>query len=182
MTDISENKLTWGDEAQGTFEALPKDVPEVSLFVLAQRGWTHVFGNEVASAFTAWRKGDEGKAASEVEQKAWLTARREAKLAQILEGKLGVRAAGAPRLSGIEAVMRQIATKRVTARLAKLNPPIKMPTGENTIEIKGVKFTRDALVKRMLETNEAEIRADAEVRMAQDSAIGDDADDLFGAE
>jgi hypothetical protein len=180
MTDISENKLTWGDEAQGTFEALPKDVPEVSLFVLAQRGWTHVFGNEVASAFTAWRKGDEGKAASEAEQKAWLTARREAKLAQILEGKLGVRAAGAPRLSGIEAVMRQIATKRVTARLAKVG--MKMPTGENTIEVKGVKFTRDQLVKRMIEANEAEIRADAEVRMAQDSAVGDDAEDLFGAE
>jgi hypothetical protein len=177
MNDISERKFSWGDESNGSFEAFPKDVPEESLFVLAQRGWTHVFGNEVASAFTAWRKTDDGKAADEVACKSWLAERRGAKLMQILEGKLGVRVAGAPRVTGVDAVMRSIATKRVAARLAALN--IKMPTGENVIEIKKEKFTRDQLIKRMLDTNEASIRKDAEQRMAEDSAAAANADDLF---
>jgi hypothetical protein len=179
MNDINERKFSWGNESSGWFEAFPQDVPEESLFILAQRGWTHVFGNEVASAYTAWLKTDDGKAADEATRKSWLHSRRSVKLAQILEGKLGVRAAGAPRVTGVDAVMRSIATKRVSSRLASLPTPIKMPTGDNVVEIKGEKFTRDQLVKRMIETNEASIRKDAEERMAQDSAAATSADDLF---
>src|SRR5208282_5611174 len=64
----------------GDITISPADVPAMSLFALAQRGFTHVLGNEVASALTAWRKSEEGAKADQGAIDAWVKARREVKL------------------------------------------------------------------------------------------------------
>jgi hypothetical protein len=160
-------------------------VPEANLFVLAQSGFTHKFGNEVSSALTAWKKTDEGKAATDDEVNTWLDAKRTALLDKIQNGELGVRASGAPRVTGIEAVMRAIATEQVKAKLANNkdehgNPaPLAMPTKNEPITIQGKQFDRETLITTWLKTREAKIRAEAEDRVAKNKAAADAAEGFF---
>jgi hypothetical protein len=188
MNDVSERKLQWNGPNGKVYSIDPAQVPEANLFVLAQSGFTHKFGNEVSSALTAWRKTDDGKAASEDEIDAWLDARRAALLEKVQNGELGVRVSGAPRVTGIEAIMRSIATDQVKAKLANNKDddgkpaPLAMPTGDKTIVIKGKEFDRELLITTWLKTREAKIRADAQARMDANKAAANEADDFFGKE
>ena len=138
MNDVSNRSLTWTGPGGKVYSVAPSQVPEANLFVLAQSGFTHKFGNEVSSALTAWKKTDEGKAATDDEVNTWLDAKRTSLLDKIQNGELGVRASGAPRVTGIEAVMRAIATEQVKAKLANNkdehgNPaPLAMPTNTSS--------------------------------------------------
>src|SRR6202012_2738576 len=89
------------------------------LFALAQRGFTHVLGNEVASQVAAWKKTEDGAKATDAEVEAYANEKRNEKLAKILEGTLGVRTAAGPRVSGIEALKRTIAVEFLKAKLKK---------------------------------------------------------------
>lgn len=170
--DTGNKSLKWGDH-----EVSPADVPAVSLMALAQRGFTHVLGNEVASALTAWKKTDDGKAADQAAVDAWVKAKREAKLEQIMSGTLGVRAAGQPRATGLDAVMRTIAVERLKVKLAKRQA--KLPTGDKTINVAGKDMTREELIAAELRHGEVAIKAEAEKRVAFADEGGDAGDELF---
>lgn len=174
MSD-EERMLKWGD-----YSASPGDVPAVSLMALAQRGWTHVFGNEVASALTAWRKTEEGKAASDADIAAYLAKKRDEKLDKIMSGTLGTRTPGQPKATGVEAIMRTIAVAWVKAALEKRGA--KLPTGDKTVNVAGKDMTRDELIDATLRNRGEKIRVEAEAEMAKRSAFGEDSEDLFSDE
>ena len=168
-----DKTLRWGD-----YEVSPSDVPATSLMALAQRGFTHVLGNEVASALTAWKKTEEGASAPQAAVVAWVKAKRDAKLEQIMQGTLGVRAAGQPRASGIEAIMRSIAVERLKVKLAKRQA--KLPSGDKTINVAGKDMTREELISAELRHGEKVIRAEAEAEMAKRAAFAQEVgEDLF---
>jgi|HubBroStandDraft_1064217.scaffolds.fasta_scaffold17588_2 hypothetical protein len=177
--DAGNKTLKWGTEGTETFyDVSPADVPAISLFALAQRGLTHVLGNEVASALTAWKKTDEGKAASQAQIDAWVKARRDAKFEQILAGTLGTRTASVPRATGIEALKRSIAIEWLKAKLAKSG--VKLPTGDKTIEVAGTAMTRDELIAATLRNRGDKLQAEAEAEMARRSAFAEeDGGELF---
>lgn len=161
----------------GDITVQPGDVPTLSIFALAQRGFTHVLGNEVASAVTAYKKSEEGAKASEAEIAAWIKAKREAKLDQILNGTLGIRVAGAPKASGIERVMHTIAVERLRVKLKKFK--LTLPTGDKTINVAGKDMGRDALIEAELRHGAVAIREEAERRMQQDAGAVEAVEDLF---
>ena len=163
----------------GDISISPADVPAMSLFALAQRGFTHVLGNEVASALTAWRKSEEGIKADQGTIDAWVKARREVKLEQIMSGTLGVRVSRGTgtRVSLIEAIMRSIAIERLRVKLTKFK--LKLPTGDKTINVAGKDMGRDALIEAELRHGAAAIRSEAERRMAEDVGAVASADELF---
>ena len=174
MTDMENGNKTfkWGDISTN-----PADLPAQSLFALAQRGYTHVLGNEVASQVATWRKTEDGAKATEAEVTAWVTAKREAKLDQIMKGTLGVRVAGAAKVSGIEAIMRSVAVERLRVKRAKYK--LKLPTGDKTINVAGKDMDRDALVAAELRHGQAEIKAEAERRQSADIEVGESVEELF---
>ena len=158
------------------------DIPESSLVALAQRGANHIFGNEMASYAVALKKKvDDGKetfTAAEIE--AMVNDRREEKLDAILSGNLGVRSVGAPRATAFEALLRSIATERLTAKLAKAK--LKLPRGagknkDGTERPAGVivlktangpkEFTREDLIANELTKYSDEIRAEATRRQEE---------------
>jgi hypothetical protein len=178
MTDDTEDKsFKWGD-----IVVSPQDVPTVSLFALAQRGFTHVLGNEVASALTAWRKTEEGVKADDAAITAWTNEKRKAKLEQILAGTLGVRQPGAPKATGIEAIMHAIAVENLRAKLAKFK--LKLPTGDKTINVAGKDMDRDALIAAELRAGKmpdkvTSIADEAKRRSEAHEASVASADELF---
>lgn len=180
MTDLIQDQdktFKWGE-----ITVTPADVPVQSLFALAQRGFSHVLGNEVAAQVSTWKKTDEGKNADERAIEAYAKSKRDEKLAKILDGTLGVRIATGPRVSGIEALMRSIAVeflrKRLDAYSKKTGSKVTLPTKDNTITVAGKVMTREQLVEAELRKSGDAIRAEAERRQSADLGDGD-ADELF---
>jgi hypothetical protein len=161
----------------------PSDVPTVSLFALAQRGFSHVLGNEVASKLAAWKKGEEGAAASEDEIAAFVKAKREEALEKIMSGTLGVRSAAAPRVTGLEALMRRVAVEFLQARFAaaskRLGTKITLPTGDKVVEVAGRPMTREQLIEAELKRNGEAIKEEAERRQASAGDEEASLDDLL---
>ena len=176
----AEKAFKWGD-----LTTLPAKVPTQSLFALAQRGYTHVLGNEVAAQVSAYKKTEEGAKASEDELEAYASEKRNEKLAKILDGTLGVRTAAGPRVSGIEAIMRGIAVEFLKARFKKYSDKtgtkVAVPTGETTIKIAGKDMTREDLIAAELRARDKEIRAEATRRMESESEGADAGDDELSA-
>lgn len=163
QVDISDRTLKWGD-----YSTLPSEVPAVSLLALAQRGVTHYMGNEQASKLTAWVKKPENKDATEEQVKAYAKTLHDAAWQKIMKGEMGVRSAGQPRITGIEAVMRKMATAWVSAALAKQG--VKLPTGDKTVNMAGKDFTREQLIDRALKTKGDFFRAEAQKQMDEEAA------------
>lgn len=149
------NALTYGDKITVDFVALP----EVSQYALAQRGLTHILGNEVASKVHSWAQG-EGQAASDDKAvvKAWkdanpgaITEKTQALqaelVADLLAGELGLRVSG-PRLTPVETIARQMARKEVEDIL-RANK-IKVPKGEDKVKMGEDEFTLAELISRRL--------------------------------
>jgi hypothetical protein len=181
MVDIAQDSdkvFKWGDVTTS-----PKDVPLQSLFALAQRGYSHVLGNEVAAQVAAYKKSEEGAKASETEIEAYAKEKRDEKLAKILDGTLGVRTAAGPRVSGIEAIMRSIAVEFLKARFKKYSDKtgtkVAVPTGENTVTVAGKTMTREDLIAAELRANDKAIREEATRRQEVQSEGADVGDELF---
>lgn len=181
MSDIStdtDKVFKWGD-----IVTPPKDVPLQSLFALAQRGYSHVLGNEVAAQVAAYKKSEDGAKATESELEAYASEKRNEKLAKILDGTLGVRTAAGPRVSGIEALKRTIAIEFLKARLKKYSDKtgtkVALPTGENTLSIAGKVMTREDLIASELRTSAAAITEEAERRQSVQAEGADVGDELF---
>jgi hypothetical protein len=156
----------------------PADIPTVSLFALAQRGFSHVLGNEVASKLAAFRKTEAGAAATDEEVAAFVKSKREEALEKILNGTLGTRAASSPRVTGIEALMRRVAVEFLQARFAayskKSGTKVSLPTGDKVVEVAGRAMTREQLIEAELKRNGEQIKAEA---LRRQGAAGDDEDE-----
>lgn len=141
-------KLTYGDNLSVDFAALP----EASQFALAQRGFTHIFGNEVASRVHSWAGAEEqANSDDKATIKAWKDANPDKLAAQaaivqadmlkaLNEGTLGARVSG-PRLTPLDTMRRKIAREQIEnilrtnkIKVPKKDDKIKMPDGEFTME------------------------------------------------
>ena len=184
MTDQTANtngpvpSVKWGS----TTIAL-SDIPESSLVALAQRGANHIYGNEMASYAVALKKKkvQEGKETfTDTDIESMVNDRREEKLDAILSGNLGVRSVGAPRATAFEALLRSIATERLTAKLAKAKLKLPRGAGKNkdgserpagVIVLKTAggpkEFTREDLIANELTKYADEIRAEATRRQEE---------------
>lgn len=179
MSEVDADKtFKWGE-----ISVHPSKIATQSLFALAQRGFSHVLGNEVAAQVSAFKKTEEGAKATEAELEAYAKEKREEKLAKILDGTLGVRTAAGPRVTGIEALMRTIAVEFLKARLKKYSDKtgtkVALPTGDNTITVAGKVMTREDLIASELRTSADAIKAEAERRQQVQSEGADVGEDLF---
>lgn len=148
--------LTYGDNLSIDFDSLP----EASRVALAQRGFTHVMGNEVASRVHSWAMG-EGQANSDDKAvvKAWKDANKDALAAQttavqadmlkaLTDGTLGVRASSGPRLTPVETIANQMARKEIEDILR--TNKIKVPKKDDKVKMPDGEFTMAELVARRL--------------------------------
>ena len=178
VTQDTDKSFKWND-----ITTAPADVPTSSLFALAQRGFSHVLGNEVAAQVSAHKKSDEGKNKSEAELEAYAKEKRAEKLAKILDGTLGVRVASGPRVSGFEAICRSIAVEFLKARFkayeAKTGNKVKLPTGEDTITVAGKSMNREQLVEAEMRARKDDIEAEAKRRQDVQAEGADVGEDLF---
>lgn len=167
----------WSDGSEHDFDALP----EVSRQALVNRAVSHITGNEVASSVVAFIKseiaGDNRKVESVTtdEVKAFRAADgngekikaktlefQTAKLKQVLEGTIGVRAAGSgPRMvDPVEREMRKIAETELGIILGKhkddtTGKPIVLPRGDAMLTMGPVTLDRAGWISRWLSTNDA---------------------------
>ena len=187
----SAPSVKWGNQTIAL-----SDIPESSVATLVQRTMNHVYGNEMASYAAALKKKvDELGAAAytEAQIESMVADRREEKLDAILSGNLGVRSAGAPRATAFEALLRSIATERLTAKLAKAKLKLPRGAGKNkdgserpagVIVLKTAngpkEFTREDLITNELTKYADEIRAEATRRQeeAELAAEGVDVEDI----
>jgi hypothetical protein len=169
--DVTERDLVWKDAATGVEYRVPfVGVPAKSLAVLCQRGFTHFLGNEQAAKLVTWKKKEENASATDEAVKEFLKATRQTAFEAVIGATMGTRSAsGAPRVTGIDAVMRRIAVEMLTAELAKHNA--KLPTGDKTIEVRGKAYTREQLIETMLKRRNDLIKQKAQERM---TTTGDD--------
>lgn len=141
------------------------NLPQASLVALAQRGFTHILGNEVASKVTAQKKSfaeaNGGAAMSEDDVAKMLADYRAEAFAKIAEGRLGVRAAGSPRGTALETIMRAVAVARLKTNFRKLN--LKFPVkSTDTVVVNGETLSRNDLIERHLKRFDEVIRAEAQ--------------------
>lgn len=115
-----------------------------------------------AAAFTKEQK--DGKSAAEVEEMA--AEKRAARFAAILSGEVG--SVGGTRATPLERFMRDVAEERVRAIAVAKSVP--MPKGD----------VLKAAIAKVTEKFGADLRAEAEARMAAAKAAADAAGDILG--
>lgn len=99
-------------------------LPNGTLHALAQRGFTHILGNEIASAISSFKEKNPGASDDDVAAKrAELTT---AKLAAMDNGTLGVRVGGA-RVRGIDAVIADVAEEFVIRNVTRKGKAAALP-------------------------------------------------------
>jgi hypothetical protein len=185
MTDtevkIPEN-FTWGTGADAISTPVA-DIPAFNLAMLALQGFRHKLGNEVAAKLAAFVKTEDGKGASDADKAAKVAEWRAEMLDKIINGVLGVRASSGPRVSGLDAIKRAVATKLLKVRLVKYNTKhgknVTLPTKDGTIDFMGTVMTRDQMIDKLLSQNDAEVTAEAERQQAFEQAGADVGEDLF---
>jgi hypothetical protein len=164
---VAPVQLVWGEK--GEYTVAWADLPESTRIALAQSGFTHKLGNEVASAITAAKakrvKGADGKDTAtpkyaETELLVMAHDKREAVLKAMRDGTLTTRI-GAPKLRGFDAILRDVAEAMVKAAYAKKG--VALPKGD-AWKAK----VADAMV------NSAKVRAEAQRQF--DAAQGEDID------
>ena len=150
------------------------DLPAESIKILAQRGFTHVFGNE-RSSYANRLKEKGGLTAAEIS--ALVAKWTETKFSALVDGTFAVRVSG-PRLSGIESLMHAIAKKWLNAHKGRDKAVAKMIALSAE---KGVTLSKDEafaeVLKTFAERKAGEIRAEAERQIAATGAFAGD-DDL----
>lgn len=173
--------------AQLTYNTITRDVaklPEASVMALLSRGFSHFLGNEQASKIVSRIRGHlagDGKASDVTKESvnafrddpanqeriaAWEKEVIEAALKALDEGTVGVRTLAGPRVTPLETAMRRQARDEVSTIL-KANG-LKVPTGENTVELQGEAFTMEQLIDRRLDKHGDRIRKESEKRLADE--------------
>jgi hypothetical protein len=147
----------------GTFEIDFDALPDASKLALVSRGVTHFLGNEQNSKghsfAVAQVKGDGKEEPSKDAVKEWKTANAEALVAKVneltatayaalLDGTVGARSAGGPRLTPIDTLVRQKAKVEVSAKLASIGA--KFPKKDETITFGDGTRTGDQMIDNWL--------------------------------
>ncbi len=181
------DKLTYGETISVDFATLP----EASQAALAQRGFTHIFGNEAASRVHSWA-GAEGQANSDDKAtvKAWKDANPDKLAAQLAviqadfldalnKGELGNRVGG-PRLTPVETIANQMARKEIEDILR--TNKIKVPKKDDKVKMPDGEFTMAELIARRLakfgERINAAAKKEADRRAKQTAAVTSEPDAL----
>ena len=187
MTEQETTSLEGKEFKHQDITVSPGDIPTLSLFALAQRGFSHVMGNEVAAKTAAFKKTEAGATASEAELETFVKAKRQEALEKILNGTLGVRSATAPRVTGIDALIRRVAVEFLQARFAafskRTDTKVTLPTGDKVVNVAGRDMTREQLIEAEIKRNGEAIRAEAQRRQAtasDEDGEGGELDDLLG--
>lgn len=121
--------LSWGDRYRLPFG----DLPDTTIRALAQRGFTHILGNEVAAYESGLKtaKDESGNAKYSAEEIAVLVHdRRMEKLDEMTKGELGTRTVG-PRLPADVQIMRTFAKNAIIAAFAQ-HPNAKAPKASDS--------------------------------------------------
>lgn len=152
----------------GTHEAMLQDISPKGLLYLVQYGFKQSMQDSIAGyeKKLADEKNEDGTAKytkDEITQA--VIDRQSARFDDILAGEVGTRT-GAPRLSGIEKIMRDVA--RETIKAAAVAKGMKVPTGETM-----TKFAEQYVAK-----HEAKVRAEAQRRLDSQSAVKADDDEF----
>jgi len=186
MTDETTTitSLTWGTKGSAAYvEVATSDVPIPNLAMLALQGFRHKLGNEVAAKVAAHKKSEEGSGKSEAELATFASEARKEMLERILTGQLGVRASAGPRVTGIEALKRSIATKWLKEAIAKYNAKtgknVALPTGDKVINYMGKDMTRDEMIAAYARANADRIDVEAERQQKAEAEGADVGEDLF---
>lgn len=155
---------------------------EASIVALINRGVNHVLGNEVASQVTAWKRAECGLKADDkspeakaaiakftAENKEAIEAKtreyRDAKVADILAGKLGVRTGGGGgAVDPLTREMNRIATAELQVLLEAHG--LKLPRGEDTLSMRGKDLTRGDLIAAHLAKHGDKVEKEAKANLA----------------
>lgn len=159
----------------GDYEVI---APESAMVILATRTLAHILGNEVAAKVKAWKDNqteETGKTPNDAEVASYTHDCRQAQIARIEKGELGLRQGG-PRGTALETVMRAIAVERLTAALKAQK--VKMPVGKEIVTVQGATYTRAELIAAHVKKNETTIRKMAEERMASTIELADMMEEL----
>jgi len=173
-------------------------LPGSSILALARRGAGHVLGNEVASKVSAFKAGrgkpgDDGYVAPVTDETAIAEFQAKAqaeKLAEIEAGTLGVsRGESEPRLSPLDAIVRDFAIQEVSAKLERQG--VKLPSAkrkDEVVMVNGKPYNREALISTWINApaNAERLRRDAEKELAararrasKAAAQAEEAGDIF---
>lgn len=169
------------DQTEADFDELPA----ATKVGMLNRALAHIFGNEVASSVVSKVRQTIAENASparkaesittdEVKRfrlenaetvKGWADAFQAEKKSAILEGKLGVRiGGGGSAVDPLTRAMHKIALVEVTGLLEAHG--MKMPRGDDTIELAGQTVGRGDLIERRLKTNGPAIEREAKAQLA----------------
>ena len=152
-------KFTWNDVSIEV-----ADLPIESLHILAQRGFTHVVGNEIAAKVTAYRA--KNMRASDSEVTTFANAARKVKIAAMLNGTMTVRESSGPRLDGIERIMRELAIKGLRELAARKKAALPKESAALL-----------ALVVKYTAKNEVTLREQAQDQLDALAELNDASDD-----
>lgn len=159
-TQTNGSVVKWGDLSLDL-----STVPQATVIALAQRGFTHVLGNEVASSVSGMKKetNEDGSAKySESELEAFANTKRQEKIAAMVAGTLGVRVGGGVRPTGIDKLIRDIVIAEL--RAIAVAKKAKLPTKSEEL---------NPLIEARLAKHGDRIRAKAEAQQAELAALTD---------
>lgn len=168
--------LTYGDITRD-----PATLPAASVTALLARGFSHYLGNEQAAKVVSRIRTElagEGKAsdvtkdqvqAFRLEHSAKVKEMEAAVAADALkaldEGTIGARTGtSGPRLAPLDKMISRVAREFVTTKLQANG--LKVPKGEETLEIGGKAVTMAHLVERQIAANGDVVKKEAERRIA----------------
>lgn len=158
--------LVWGKDYTVAFA----DLPAATVFALAQQGFTHKLGNEVAAYASGLKDATNENGTPKHGESEIATMAHDKRLAIIqaaLAGTLGVRVGG-PRGTKLETIMRAIALETIKRSPAIASGKVAMPKGEKL----------DSLCASLIAKTPA-IREEAERRMAGPAVESDVLDSLL---
>jgi hypothetical protein len=148
-------------------------VNKANILAMVRKGITHYHGNEQAAKLTAWKKTEEGQAATEEEIAKKYAEFQNAAFERFMTGEVGLRlGAGGTRKTAFESICRSIAVEMISAALKRQK--LSMPKGDKTIQMSGKDFTREALIERALVTWKDKIEQEAKHRLETVSAESDE--------
>lgn len=156
----------------GDREVAPGEIPVHNLCVLAQRAVNHILNNEVAAAVKAKRDKAEKDGAS-FDEDAVTEELYNAKVELILNGTLGVRAAGAPKATPFEKVCREVAWTMIANSPNVKAGKVKLPSGKGSGEARAAMIDQLLGNERLRGLVETEARAQMEREAALGAAIGE---------
>ncbi len=151
-------------------------LPVQSIVSLMQRGINHVLGNEVASKVSTAKKATKGGDGADKDEPKHTEADLEkiesdafaAKVKAIYDGTLGVRPAGATRLSARDKAIREVAWLMIENSPNVKTGKVKLPSGKGSGEARKVMI--DNLLGNEKLRGLAEAKADA--RLKEEAELG----------